>query len=110
MPQPGGGPTYDSTWQGYCCAKVSFLANSFTRLNAYEFPKENWKSLRTSNPIESVFAGVRLRTEAAKRMRTGKSATYLVFALITRLAKNWNRIHGYEKIAPFIAAKKAAME
>lgn len=76
----------------------------------FEFPKENWKSLRTSNPIESVFAGVRLRTEAAKRMRTGKSATYLVFALITRLAKNWNRIHGYEKIAPFIAAKKAAME
>lgn len=72
----------------------------------YSFPKENWKSIRTSNPIESVFSAVRLRTEAAKRMRTGKSATYLVFALITRLSRNWHRISGHEKIAGFIAMKK----
>ena len=75
----------------------------------YAFPKENWKSIRTSNPIESVFSGVRIRTDAAKRMRTGKSATYLVFALITRLSQNWNRISGYEKIAAFLAIKKAAI-
>jgi putative transposase len=73
----------------------------------YAFPSENWKSIRTNNPLESVFSSVRLRTEAAKRMRTGKSATYLVFALMTRLSANWNRISGHEKIAPFFAAKRA---
>ena len=35
----------------------------------YDFPQEHWIHLRTSNPIESLFAGVRLRTDAAKRMR-----------------------------------------
>jgi len=73
----------------------------------YKFPQKNWKSIRTSNPIESVFAGVRLRTEAAKRMRTGTSATYLVFALITRLSRNWNRISGHAEIAPFLTALAA---
>ena len=75
----------------------------------YQFPKENWKSIRTSNPIESIFASVRLRTEATKRMRTGTSSTYLVFALITRLSKNWNRISGHEKIAAFLSLKQAAL-
>ena len=74
----------------------------------YHFPERNWKSIRTSNPIESVFASVRLRTEAAKQMRTGKSATYLVFALIRRLSENWNRISGHAHIAPFLAAHAAA--
>jgi putative transposase len=74
----------------------------------YAFPKKNWKSIRTSNPIESVFASVRLRTEAAKQMRTGRSATYLVFALIRGLSENWNRISGHSYIAPFLAALHVA--
>lgn len=75
----------------------------------YQFPKENWKSIRTSNPIESLFASVRLRTEATKRMRTGTSSTYLVFALITRLSRNWNRVSGHDRIAGFLALKQAAL-
>ena len=65
----------------------------------YRFPKASWKSLRTTNPIESIFASVRLRTDAAKRLRTGTSATYLVFKLIQRLATSWRRINGYTTIA-----------
>jgi len=65
----------------------------------YRFPKASWKSLRTTNPIESIFASVRLRTDAAKRLRTGTSATYLVFKLIQRLATSWRRINGYNTIA-----------
>jgi len=65
----------------------------------YRFPKASWKSLRTTNPIESIFASVRLPTDAAKRLRTATSATYLVFKLIQRLATNWRRINGYNTIA-----------
>jgi transposase-like protein len=55
----------------------------------YDFPEEHWRHLRTSNPIESVFAGVRLRTDATKRMRVRENALYLVFKLVTRLSMNW---------------------
>jgi transposase-like protein len=65
----------------------------------YHFPAASWKSLRTTNPIESIFASVRLRTDAAKRLRTGTSATYLVFKLIQRISTGWRRINGYDTIA-----------
>ena len=77
------------------------------RMLAYfAFPKASWKSLRTTNPIESVFASVRLRTNVAKRMRSGASALYLVFKLIDRLSMTWRRIDGYQTIA--LAQEKAA--
>jgi len=47
----------------------------------YNFPQEHWVHVRTSNPIESIFAGVRLRTQATKRMRVRENALYLVLAL-----------------------------
>jgi putative transposase len=60
----------------------------------YDLPEEHWRHLRTSNPIESVFAGVRLRTNAAKRMRRRENALYLVFKLVTRLSMNWRCLDG----------------
>jgi len=74
----------------------------------YDFPKASWKNLRTTNPIESVFSSVRLRTDAARRLRSGASATYLVYALIKRLSATWRRIDGYETIAGTLAAAQAA--
>lgn len=77
------------------------------RMLAYfAFPKASWKSLRTTNPIESVFASVRLRTNVAKRLRSGSSALYLVFKLIERLSATWRRINGYQTIA--LAQEKVA--
>lgn len=58
----------------------------------YDFPEEHWIHLRTSNPIESVFAGVRLRTNASKRLRVRENALYLVFKLVLRLSVNWRTI------------------
>ena len=60
----------------------------------YRFPAEHWVHLRTSNPLESVFAGVRLRTDATKRMRTRETALYLVFKLVLRLAQRWRVLNG----------------
>jgi putative transposase len=64
----------------------------------YQFPKEHWLHLRTSNPIESIFAGVRLRTDAAKRLRNRENALYLVFKLIDRLSRNWRALNGGENL------------
>jgi putative transposase len=59
----------------------------------YDFPEEHWVHLRTSNPIESIFSGVRLRTNASKRLRIPESALYLVFKLVLRLSLNWRGIN-----------------
>jgi transposase-like protein len=58
----------------------------------YDFPVEHWRHLRTSNPIESVFAGVRNRTRVAKRARHRDNTLYLVFKIIDRLSDHWNPI------------------
>ena len=60
----------------------------------YDFPAEHWVHLRTSNPLESVFAGVRLRTDAAKRLQTQAAALYLVWKLVLRLGERWRLLNG----------------
>lgn len=60
----------------------------------YDFPAEHWVHLRTSNPLESVFAGVRLRTDAAKRLGTRDTALYLVWKLVLRLGERWRLLNG----------------
>lgn len=59
----------------------------------YDFPEEHWIHLRTSNAIESIFAGVRLRTNGTKRLHVRESALYLTFKLIVRLGLNWRSIN-----------------
>jgi transposase-like protein len=60
----------------------------------YRFPKEHWLHLRTSNPIESIFAGVRLRTDATKRMRSRETTLYLIFKVVQRLGERWRALNG----------------
>lgn len=79
---------------------ASCVRDDIDRMFAYhQCPKDNHKNLRTTNPIESIFASVRLRTDAAKRLRTIKTATAMLFALIQRLSKRWRRIDGYDQLA-----------
>jgi len=60
----------------------------------YRYPAEHWVHLRTTNPLESIFSGVRLRTDAARRMRRRDSALYLVFKIVMRLSENWRTLNG----------------
>lgn len=69
----------------------------------YDFPQEHWLHVRTSNPIESIFAGVRLRTQATKRMRVRENALYLVFKLVTRLSLNWRGINAPNQLKLLLA-------
>jgi putative transposase len=87
------------SWKGmFDKAAECLLADFEQMLSFYEFPAEHHKQLRTTNPIESVFAGVRLRTDAAKRMRSSRSALHLIFQVIKGVEKKWQRISHGERL------------
>lgn len=67
-------------------------------LTFFEMPEEHWKHLRTTNVIESPFATVRLRTDAAKRFRTARSGTHLVFKVLQSCEQRWRIISHPEKL------------
>lgn len=61
-------------------------------LTFFQFPEPHWRHLRTTNVIESPFATVRLRTNAAKRFKKTKSGVYLVYQVMDRLQRNWHHL------------------
>jgi transposase-like protein len=62
---------------------VAILEKDWERMVAfYDFPKEHWKHLRTTNVVESPFAAVRLRTDAAKRFKKTANATAMIWRLL----------------------------
>jgi putative transposase len=67
-------------------------------LTFYDFPAEHWDHLRTSNPIESVFATVRHRTVRTKGALSQETAKLMVFKLITAAAKTWRRLKGENQL------------
>ena len=58
----------------------------------YDFPAEHWKHIRTTNPIESVFATVRNRTRKTKGCLSRKTALAMVFRLMMSAKKKWRKI------------------
>ena len=68
----------------------------------FDFPAEHWDHLRTSNPIESVFATVRHRTVRTKGSLSAITAKLMVFKLITAAAKTWRRLKGENQLPKVI--------
>jgi putative transposase len=94
-------------WQTvYPKAATCLLADLDACLRYFDYPQEHWKHLRTTNPVESVFATMRLRTDAAKRFRTARSGVHLVFKLIQRYQKTWTRISAPEKLRAVLEPEK----
>ncbi len=54
-----------------------------------------------TNPIESIFAPSRLRTNAMKRLRTAEFATAVTHALVMKLTPSWRRLSGYRDLVEF---------
>ena len=78
---------------------VACLAKDRDALLAfYDFPAEHWDHLRTSNPIESVFATVRHRTVRTKGALSQDTARLMVFKLITTAARTWRRLKGENQL------------
>jgi putative transposase len=72
----------------------------------FDFPAEHWAHLRTSNPIESVFATVRHRTVRTKGSLSPKTAKLMVFKLIDAASKTWRRLKGTNQLPKVIAGVK----
>jgi len=71
-------------------------------LTFYDFPAEHWDHLRTSNPIESVFATVRHRTVRTKGALSQDTARLMVFKLVTAAAKTWRKLKGENQLPKIV--------
>ena len=69
----------------------------------YDFPAEHWDHLRTSNPIESVFATVRHRTVRTKGSLSPTTAKLMVFKLVIAASNTWRRLKGTNQLPKLIA-------
>ena len=69
----------------------------------FEWPAEHWIHLRTTNPIESVFATVRHRTVRTKGSLSPTTARLMVFKLVMATAKSWRRLMGENQLPKVIA-------
>lgn len=68
----------------------------------YDFPAEHWVHIRTTNPIESLFATIRLRTKRTKGHGNAKTALTMVFKLAQCAEKKWNKLRGSQLLADVI--------
>jgi transposase-like protein len=60
----------------------------------YDFPAEHWSHLRTTNPIESTFATVRLRTKRTKGSGSRAACLAMVYKLMQSASKKWRLLNG----------------
>ena len=68
----------------------------------YDFPAQHWVHLRTTNPIESTFATVRLRTSKTKGSGSRSACLTMVFKLMESAAKKWRLLNGSPLLAKVI--------
>jgi putative transposase len=71
----------------------------------FDFPAEHWDHLRTSNPIESVFATVRHRTVRTKGALSATTAL-MVSKLVTAAAKTWRQLKGENQLPKVVQGVK----
>jgi len=74
-------------------------------LTFYDFPAEHWAHLRTTNPIESTFATIRLRHRKTKGNGTRRASLAMMFKLAQSASKKWRRLRNYEMIALVIEGR-----
>ncbi len=73
-------------------------------LTYYDFPAEHWTHLRTTNPIESTFATVRLRTKRTKGAGSAKACLAMVFKLALAVQRNWRKLNAATVLADVITS------
>tara|TARA_B110000977_G_scaffold122804_1_gene157669 strand:+ start:80 stop:1378 length:1299 start_codon:yes stop_codon:yes gene_type:complete len=72
----------------------------------YDFPAEHWVHIRTSNPIESTFATVRLRTAKTRSCVSRTTILTMVFRLGLSAEKGWRKLRGFKRLADVINGVK----
>ena len=72
----------------------------------YDFPAIHWQHIRTSNPIESTFATVRLRTVKTRNAVSRTTILSMVFKLAQSAENRWNKLRGFKLLADVIEGVK----
>lgn len=72
----------------------------------YDFPAEHWKHLRTTNPIESTFATVRLRHRRTKGSGSRDACLAMVYKLVEHAQRHWRKLDGHQLIPEVLAGRR----
>jgi transposase-like protein len=91
--------TYESK---YSKATACLIKDRDSLLTFYGFPAERWKHIRITNPIESTFATVRLRTAKVRNCFSSATVVNTAFKLCQCAAKKWGKLCGSERLAELI--------
>jgi len=84
--------------EGYRNAVETLLRDWDRMVTFYRFPQEHWRHLRTTNVVESPFAGLRLRTDAAKRYKKVENATAVIWKMLLLAEQRFHRLNAPEKL------------
>jgi transposase-like protein len=83
------------------------LDRDWAQLTAfYDYPAEHWRHLRTTNPIESAFATVRLRTRVTKGAGSKTAALAMAYKLLATAQERWRRFNGHHLVADVLDGVK----
>jgi putative transposase len=86
---------------------VKTVVENWDRLTAYyDFPREHWKHLRTSNVVESPFSRVRLRTAASRRFKSQVNATCLIWKTLMVAEISFRKLNAPELVAKVVDATR----
>ena len=86
---------------------VATLERDWERMvTFYDFPQQHWRHLRTTNPVESPFASVRLWTNAGKRYKRVQSATALIWRVLMVAEKHFRKLNAFELLPVVYAGQK----
>jgi len=95
---------FAATYQAkYPKAVECLLKDQEELLAFYDFPAEHWQHLRTSNPIESTFATVRLRTSKTKGAGSRVACLAMAFKLVQSAQNHWRKLNGSTLLPAVIA-------
>ena len=86
----------------YDKAVACLVKDRETLLTFYDFPAEHWKHVRTTNPVESTFATVRLRTTKTKGCLSRRTALTMVFRLCQSAQRRWRRLDGPARLTEVV--------
>ena len=71
-------------------------------LTFYDYPAEHWKHIRTSNPIESAFSSIRLRTAKTRNCGSRETTLSMIFKLAQSAEKKWRKLQGHKLLGEVI--------
>jgi len=97
---------FAESYKAYPPAVRCLVENQDDLMGYFDFPREHWRHLKTTNPIESPFSAVKSRVLRAKRMMQHWSALGLVFKLMQDQQTRWHRLDAPELVAAVVAGAK----